>query len=142
VMRDYDVDYLNDMHEAAQPWTSSGLGNALVYRRGGSRQATAVLLTAALDETSSQAWGLGGELIGSGRVRAAQDVLGVSAFYVSTARTNPMELRVHQHVTAVMTLLDALDMVSGDLELPEPPGEEPGAGAPNNQVTVRTILSG
>lgn len=142
VMRQYDVDYLIDMHEDAQPWTSSGLGNVLVYRRAGNNQATAELLKAALDKTSSQAWRLGGEPISSGLVRSAQDVLGVSAFYVSTARTNSMELRVHQHVTAVMTLLDALDMVPGDLELPEPPGDEPGDGAPDNQVTVRTILSG
>src|SRR5690606_39086302 len=142
VMRQYDVDYLIDMHEDAQPWTSSGLGNVLVYRRAGNNQATAELLKAALDKTSSQAWRLGGEPISSGLVRSAQDVLGVSAFYVSTARTNPMDLRVHQHVTAVMTLLDALDMVPGDPELPEPPGDEPGDGAPDNQVTVRTILSG
>ncbi|HEX6988095.1 MAG TPA: succinylglutamate desuccinylase/aspartoacylase family protein [Bacillota bacterium] len=173
VMRDHEVDYLIDMHEDAEPWTSSGLGNVLVYRRVGDNQAVAELLKEALDQTSSQEWRLGGEPIRSGLTRSAQDVLGVSAFYVSTARTNPMALRVNQHVTAVMTLLDVLDMVPGDVVPPtgeepgggepgeepgqepgdepgeepgeEPgqePGEEPGSGAPENEVTVRTILSG
>ncbi|REJ38431.1 MAG: hypothetical protein DIU84_00060 [Bacillota bacterium] len=132
VMQAYGVDYLIDMHEDARPWTSSGLGRVLVYRRVGDNQATAQALKAALDKTSSRSWRLGGEPIVTGLVRSAQDVLGVSAFYVSTSRTDAMSLRVQQHVTAVMTLLERLGMVKGGS----------GGGTPSNTVTVRTILSG
>lgn len=160
VMQAYGVDYLIDMHEDARPWTSSGLGRVLVYRRVGDNQATAQALKAALDKTSSRSWRLGGEPIVTGLVRSAQDVLGVSAFYVSTSRTDAMSLRVQQHVTAVMTLLERLGMVKGGSGGGQP-GTQPGGGSggsggnggsggsggsgggtPSNTVTVRTILSG
>ncbi|HEY8449671.1 MAG TPA: succinylglutamate desuccinylase/aspartoacylase family protein, partial [Bacillota bacterium] len=167
VLQRYSVDYLLDLHEDNRPWTSSNdIGNVLIYKRVNEHnEQLAQRMLAALnrDVSSSQRWRLGGPPIAGGLTRAAQDWLGVHAYYVSTARSNPLATRVAQHKRAVTTLLEALGMTGEGAgqppAQPEPPRdpqqppaqppsepprqpEQPPAEEPAGSVTVRTILPG
>lgn len=142
LMQDYDVDVLLDLHEAARPWNQAdSLGNLIIFSRGNAARnakADAMLETLNAVAPGDQPWRLGGTPISTGLTRAAADVLGIDSYYISTAKSNPLDVRVNQHTLAVMRMLAELDMA--DVDLPEPKDES--GDQDGVTVTTRTLLSG
>lgn len=146
VMKDYRVDYLLDFHEDTQPWTKSGIGNKIIFKRVNNTGPAQAMLDA-LNAGVSQAerWIFGGTPIQSGLTRAAQDWLGVNAYYISTSRSNSLTTRAEQHRKAAVALMEYLQMTGkGSPTVPSPstPPAPERPSQPSGSVTVKTLLPG
>jgi len=114
-IRQYDVDWLMDMHEGIDySKTSSSVGQSLIYYPNSATKKMTSNIAAGLNQdikSSSKKFSLFDLPIKGSLARAAGQFLGVHSFIFETCDNPSLSVRVNFHLQAAQTLLRDLDMI-------------------------------